>query len=42
MGLKNPSEFDVSEVLVWVAAIGLSEKVPLFEENAVDGHVLVQ
>jgi hypothetical protein len=38
---KDPKEYDVDEVCLWLNAIGLDSKVDAFRENAVDGDMLV-
>lgn len=41
MSVKKPSQYTQSEVNVWLNAIGLGSKIPAFQENAVDGALLV-
>lgn len=38
---KDPKDFDLDEVCVWLNAIGLGSKTDAFRENAVDGNMLV-
>jgi SAM domain (Sterile alpha motif) len=42
MALKDPAELEIEEVLQWLTAIGFESKVPTFQENAIDGHMLVK
>jgi len=37
---KDPQEYSVDEVSIWLAAIGLGDKAEAFKENAVDGAML--
>ena len=39
--MKDPKDFDLDEVCVWLNAIGLGSKTDAFRENAVDGTMLV-
>ena len=39
--MKQPKEFTTEEVGMFLVAIGLGDKVPAFQENAVDGSMLV-
>lgn len=41
MSAKKPSQYSQWEVNVWLNAIGLGSKIPAFQENAVDGALLV-
>lgn len=38
---KDPSEYDLDEVCIWLTAIGLGSKVEGFRENSVGGSMLV-
>jgi hypothetical protein len=42
MGYKSFTEYNVSEVVVWINAIGMTDRAADFEENAVDGKLLVE
>jgi hypothetical protein len=39
--MKDPEEYTIDEVAIWLNCIGLGEKVDPFRENAVDGAMLV-
>jgi cell division protein FtsB len=41
MPSKSPSEYTQAEVNVWLNSIGLGSKVDVFNENGVDGQLLV-
>lgn len=41
MAPKAPSDFTVAEVGMWLTAIGLGNKAPEFQENGIDGPMLV-
>jgi len=41
MSTKKPSQYTQTEVNMWLNAIGLGSKIPAFQENAVDGSLLV-
>lgn len=38
---KDPSQYNLDEVCVWLNAIGLGGKTDAFRENAIDGKMLV-
>jgi len=40
--LKHPCDWTVVEVKFFLIAIGLESKVPVFEENAIDGQMLIK
>jgi uncharacterized protein YdcH (DUF465 family) len=39
--MKDPNEYTIDEVAIWLGCIGLGEKVAPFRENAIDGAMLV-
>jgi hypothetical protein len=39
--MKDPEEYTIDEVCIWLNCIGLGTKVDPFRENAVDGNMLV-
>ena len=41
MAVKAPEDYTVTEVCVWLNAIGLGSKIESFKENDVDGRLLV-
>jgi hypothetical protein len=41
MTAKKPSEYTQEEVCVWLNAIGLGSRIPDFQENAIDGPLLI-
>jgi hypothetical protein len=41
MSIKAPKDYTIDEVCIWLNAIGLGSKAASFEENSVDGTMLV-
>lgn len=41
MPSKHPSEYTQAEVNVWLNSVGLGSKISVFQENAIDGAMLV-
>jgi SAM domain (Sterile alpha motif) len=41
MANKNPKDYSIDEVCIWLNAIGFGEKAPAFRESTVDGSFLL-